>query len=76
MFTEQLVAVFATTNFTEAEILRNLIREQGMPCELDNQHQGGLSGILEIKGLVITSHEVRAKLLLAKHQKMMAERYS
>jgi Putative prokaryotic signal transducing protein len=69
MLDEQLVPVFSTTSFTEAEILRNVIKEEGIPCELDNQNQAGLTGILEIKGLVMTSHEVRAKLLLSKYEK-------
>ena len=73
MLNEQLVCVFSTTSFTEAETLRHLIREEGIPCELDNRFQAGLTGILEIKGFVVTSHEVRARLLLAKHQKKMAE---
>jgi len=70
---EQLVPVFSTTSFTEAELLKNVIQEEGIPCELDNQNQAGLAGILEIKGFVLTSHEVRARLLLAKYEKTKAE---
>ena len=55
------------------DLCDEIIREEGIPCELDNRFQAGLTGILEIKGFVVTSHEVRARLLLAKHQKKMAE---
>jgi hypothetical protein len=69
MDTEALVPAFTTTNLMEAELLRNVVLAEGIRCELDNSHQAGLAGILEIKGLVQTSDEVRARLALAKHNK-------
>lgn len=75
MDADSLVTVFSTTNFTEAEILRNAILAEGIRCELDNQNQAGLSGILEIKGLVQTPDEVRARLILGKHQKKVKEHH-
>ena len=65
---DQLVCAFSTTNSVEADLLKNLFEAEGIPCSLDNPHQAGLAGILEIKGMVFTSHEVRARLLLGKFQ--------
>jgi hypothetical protein len=73
MTANDLVPVFSTNNLTEAEILRNVVGAEGIRCELDNQNQAGLSGILEIKGLVQTQDEVRARLALSKYQKQVHE---
>lgn len=73
MAADDLVTVFITTNLTEAEILRNVVRNEGIRCELENQNQAGFAGILEIKGLVRTPDEIRARLALSSYQKQLDE---
>jgi hypothetical protein len=65
---DQLVCAFTTTSSIEADMLKNQFESEGIPCVLDNAHQAGLAGILEIRGMVVSSHEVQARLLLAKIQ--------
>lgn len=63
----ELVTVFSTNDFAEAEILKNALEDEGIRCELDGQNQASLAGILEIKGLVRAEDESKAHEVLAQH---------
>lgn len=68
-----IVTVFRTTNSTEAVMYRNALRAEGISCEIDNLHQAGLAGILDVRGFVQAADEERAKQILTEYQKQAAE---
>jgi Putative prokaryotic signal transducing protein len=70
--TGELVTVFRTTNSTEAVMYRNALRAEGISCEIDNIHQAGLAGILDVRGFVQAADEERAKQILTEYQKQAA----
>lgn len=64
----ELVTVFRTTNSTEAVMYRNALRAEGISCEIDNIHQAGLAGILDVRGFVQAADEERAKQILTEYK--------
>jgi len=47
-----LVTVYTLKDPYKAEIIKNALRGEGIPCELDGEGQAGLSEILDIGILV------------------------
>jgi len=66
---QDLVPVFTTTNRTEADIIRNALRADGIACEVGERNQGGLTGIGDIHVLVRAIDADRAEAYLAKRPK-------
>jgi len=48
----ELVTVYTLKDQNKAEIIKNALRGEGIPCELDGEGQAGLSEILDIGILV------------------------
>lgn len=63
----ELVTIYATTKPTEAEMIKNMLEAEGIRCEVANESQAGLSGILEIPILVTAPDQARAQELIASH---------
>ncbi len=66
---QELVTIFRTTNSTEAAMYRNALLAEGINCELDNIHQAGLAGILDVRGFVQAADEERARQILDEYIK-------
>lgn len=62
------VAVRTCQSHEEASIIHNALEEHGIPCELENDHQGGLTGVLAIRILVPSDRKNDADLFLTEHQ--------
>ncbi len=62
------VVVATTTNFPEAEILKNLLENEGLKCELEGENQGSLTGVLGISVMVRAWDADRARKILAAHE--------
>jgi hypothetical protein len=69
----ELITVFSTNNFAEAEILKNALEDEGIKCVLEGENQGSFAGILEIRGMVLVSDEDRAKEVLTTHSNQLVE---
>lgn len=67
MKNEELIIVFATKNYSEAEILKSMLESEGIQCELEGEHQAGFTGVLDIQGMVRISDEDQARKLLSHH---------
>lgn len=67
MKNDEPVVAFSTNQFAEAEILKNMLESEGVQCRLEGENQAGLTGILEIKGLVRAWDEDKARMLLTRH---------
>jgi len=61
------IAVRTCQSHEEAAIMRNALVEQGIPCELENDHQAGLTGVLAIRLLVPEDRLVEARKFLDEH---------
>ena len=58
---DELITVFTTRDLMEAEMIRMALNEEGIRCEIENEHQAGLTGILEMKVNVLDRDAERAK---------------
>jgi hypothetical protein len=63
-----LVDVYSVKNPATAEIIKNALEVEGIPCRLENVSQGGLTGIFDVKLLVRAADEARARELIRSHE--------
>jgi hypothetical protein len=61
------VTVYTLNDPYQAEIIRAALRGEGICCELDGEHQAGLSDILEIGVLVRARDADRASRIIRRH---------
>lgn len=61
------VAVRTCQSHEEATIIQNALQQEGIPCTLDNDHQGGLTGVLAIRILVPSDKKAEAEQFLTEH---------
>jgi len=66
---QDLVPVYRALNCTEADIICNALRADGIACEVGEGNQGGLTGIMEVHVLVRAIDADRAGAYLAKRPK-------
>lgn len=62
-----LVSVRTCQSHEEAAIIQNAMQGEGFSCVLDNDHQGGLTGVLAIRIMVPANELERAKAFLDEH---------
>lgn len=67
------VEVHTTRSAAEAEIVKNLLEAEGILCEIDNEMQAGLSGVLPISIRVRPQDAERAEELLKDHEPLKEE---
>ena len=65
---DKLVTVHTVNDQLQAEIIRNGLDANGIPCELDGSHQAGLTGIIKIGLLVPSSFAKQAKEFIRSHE--------
>lgn len=63
----ELVTVATDFSPTGAEVIRLLLNENGIDCQLDGAQQGGLAGVQTIGILVRREDAERAKQLIHDH---------
>ena len=63
-----LVSVYTLKSAANAEIIKNALEAEGIPCSLDNESQAGLTGIFDISVLVRATDEARARELIEAHE--------
>lgn len=61
---EETVCVFTTSDETAAEVVRIALEQHGIPSFVENQHQGGYSGVLPVRVYVLESRAAAAQELL------------
>jgi hypothetical protein len=67
MDVDEPVVVYTTNNLAEAEILKNVLEDEGIKCELDGANQGGFAGVIGVRLLVHAWDEERARQALGSH---------
>jgi hypothetical protein len=70
------IAVYSTNDLYEAELVKQLLHDEGLVCELDGTNQGGFVELFDIKVLVRGSDESRAREILERHRATRAEETS
>ena len=66
----ELVEVYSASDANNAEIVRNGLLAEGIKCEIDGEHQGGLAGLstFEIRLLVRAEDFDRARAYVVGHE--------
>ena len=67
---DDLLEVYSTDDPNEAEVICNALHAEGMKCEIDGEHQAGLTGIriMEVKLLVRAEDFDRARAFIESHE--------
>jgi hypothetical protein len=65
----ELVTVYTLKDPYKAEIIKNALRGEGIPCELDGEGQAGLSDVLDIGVLVRAQDADLAQGLIEQHER-------
>lgn len=61
------VPVRTCQSHEEASIIQSALEAEGIDCALDNDHQGGLTGVLAIRILVPSAQLKQAEAYLSEH---------
>ena len=64
---QEPVPVLTTTDTNEAEVLRAMLEAEGIPAQVEGEHQGGFTGVLTSRVLVRAQDAQRAREFLAQH---------
>jgi hypothetical protein len=64
---EELVSVCSVNDPAKAEIIKNALVAEGIPCRLGGEHQAGLAGIFQIDVLVRAADADRARAIIQSH---------
>jgi len=62
---DQLVPIFRSHESWQAEIVRDVLRDHGVDCEISGGFQAGLTGVLEVQLLVRAADKRHAEQILA-----------
>ncbi len=67
---EELVTVYTLSNPVKAEIIKNFLQSESIPCFLDGVNQAAEAGLnaLEIKVQVPAPDSERARALIEEHE--------
>jgi hypothetical protein len=72
---DEPVVVYTTNTMAEAEMVRNLLRAEGIVCEASGENQGGFpgAGVMEISILTHAADADRARQIIEQHHSKPAE---
>lgn len=57
MNADDVVTAYTLNDPNEAEVVKMLLRDHNIDCELDGEHQAGFSGVFQI-GVLVRSEDV------------------
>jgi hypothetical protein len=64
---QELETVYTLTDPNEAELIKIMLHDSGIACELDGEHQAGFTGMLQIGVLVRAWDADKARSLIESH---------
>ena len=70
---QEPVRVYTVKNANQAEIIKNFLESEGIPCSIEGEGQIGLAGILDIKLLVRAADADEARKLIKEHEQAHRE---
>jgi len=65
---QELVTVYEAYDETDAEVVRVALADEGIPSVIDNAHQAGLTGILQVKLQVSSADARKARHFISAHE--------
>ena len=69
---KELVTAYTLKDPFKAEIIKNALHAEGIPCELDGERQAGLSDVFDIGILVRAQDADFARKLIERHERTNA----
>lgn len=64
---DEIVTVYKVTDPATAEVIKIMLEDNGIRCELDDETQGGFVGVLDIGIMVLAKDAERAAQLIKEH---------
>lgn len=68
MEAEEPIEVYSTNNANEAELIRSMLRGEGIPSEVTGENQAGLAGVFPISIVVRAVDYDRAAAFIEDHR--------
>jgi len=65
---QELVTVYEAYDETDAEIVKLALADEGIRSVIDNEHQGGLTGVLEVRLQVSSDDSQQARQFIRAHE--------
>jgi hypothetical protein len=70
---QEPVRVYTVKNANQAEIIKNFLESEGIPCSIEGEGQVGLAGIMDIPLLVRAADAADARRLIQQHEQAALE---
>ncbi|TWT58545.1 hypothetical protein KOR42_19260 [Thalassoglobus neptunius] len=67
MSEDSLIPIYTTTNLAKAEVIRAALEGEGIRCEIENEHQGGFTGVTAVRLFVLQKDSERAVQFIDVH---------
>ncbi|MCA9103585.1 MAG: DUF2007 domain-containing protein [Pirellulales bacterium] len=67
MDADELVEVCTVRDAIKAEIIKNALADEGIPCDIENESQAAMTGIFDIRIMVPAWHADHARKLIESH---------
>ena len=63
----RLTTVYTVNDSVQAEIIKNMLVDHDIPCEIGGEHQAGFTGTLSIEIIVRETDALRATKIIDAH---------
>lgn len=68
MSDDTLVPIYTTPNIAKAEVIRAALEGEGIRCDIENEHQGSLTGVTNVRLFVPLSLRDQAVEFIDQHE--------
>lgn len=68
MTEDSLVPIYTTRNISKAEVIRGALEGEGIRCEIENEHQGGFTGVTNVRLFVLEKDKAAAVQFIDLHE--------
>ncbi|MCA9114799.1 MAG: DUF2007 domain-containing protein [Planctomycetaceae bacterium] len=69
----RLIPVYSSTDVGRCEVIRATLEAEGIPCEIENEHQAGMTGVFEVRLFVRDVDEAAARAFITEHEQPVDE---
>ena len=68
MSEESLIPIYTTRNIAHAEVIKVALEEEGIRCEIENEHQAALTGVTNVRLFVLEHDKDAAVAFIDAHE--------
>ncbi len=68
MSEDSLVPIYTTRNIAKAEVIKVALEGEGIRCEIENEHQAGLTGVTKVRLFVLERNKDAAVEFIDAHE--------